>query len=1130
MYSNHYIYEVDAIYDSVEAKRLIRTYLLEEHVTVYLKRLCESTFYLPFIVLFSVAFGFPVAAQVEKPKDEKKGLPLKTERKVEFTTNEGTWLSLDISPDGKTIIFDLLGELYRLPVSGGTAKPFMTGLAFDSQPRFSPDGKMIAFVSDRSGSNNLWISNADGSIAKQLSKEDQAEFASPIWTPDGDYVIVSKASQSSVGAYDLWIYHRLGGAGLRISKGKPPASAPGAPPRPGPNSYGAIPTKDGKYIYYARQSTGNRSGLSIRNCQIVRRNRITGEEDMITFARGNAFRPLVSNNGNTLIFGTRYEGKTGLKIRDLNSGEERWLKYPIQRDEQESRATRDLLPGYVFTPDQKHIIISYGGKIHRVAVADGRSTQIPFSAKVSLDVGPSLYVPRKLDRGAVKARLIQEPEVSPNGKSIVFSALTAVYAMDLGTRRPRRLTKTSDPREFQPSWSPDGNWIAFVSWSTGGGHIWKMRSNGSGIPQKLTQTPAFYKEPVWTPDGKQIIALQTSRLTRVNHPSDFLAPQPGLDIVKLPANGGKSEIIVPSRGLGKPHFSTEKDRIYVYGNQGLISFRFDGTDRRTHFKVEGKRRRSRPSPARDVRISPDGKHGLALVSGQIYYFAVPRAGGNTPTINVGKSPVPIKKLSNIGADSFGWSRDSKTVYWTVGSSFYRQRASTISFEPPKKQDDKKEPNGSKKKIEEEERSPAEEINIAVQRQRFTPRGTAVLRGGRAITMRGKEIIEDSDIVIVNDRISAIGRRGSVSIPSNARVFDINGKTVIPGLIDIHAHWEVRHSVLDTEDYTFWGNLAYGVTTGRDPQTNSNDTFAYQDLVETGEMIGPRIFSTGPGLFSDQDFKTYKQAKDTVARYQKHYRTNTLKSYLVGNRKQRQWVVRASKELGIIPTTEGGSNLKLNLTHAIDGFAGNEHALPVVPIYDDVIQLYAKSGITYTPTLVVTYGGPQAKYYFFEKGDIYSDKKLQRFNPQAVLDEKMSRIPWFRDSEHIFPQIAKGAADILAAGGRVGIGGHGELQGLQCHWEMWGFAMGGMKNHDVLRTATIMGAEAIGFGQELGSLEKGKMADLIVLDKNPLDDIRNTNTIRFVMKNGEMFEGDTLNQVYPQSKRLPTPWWWKGKPY
>ncbi|MCB1023125.1 MAG: amidohydrolase family protein, partial [Acidobacteria bacterium] len=461
--------------------------------------------------------------------------------------------------------------------------------------------------------------------------------------------------------------------------------------------------------------------------------------------------------------------------------------------------------------------------------------------------------------------------------------------------------------------------------------------------------------------------------------------------------------------------------------------------------------------------------------------------------------------------------------------FFRQSASTIAFDDPKKEANEKKPDADKEKQAEPEKSLAAELNITIERPRHTPVGKTLLRGGRAITIRGNEVVENADILIENNRITGIGRRGSFPIPEGTQIIDVTGKTIMPGLIDIHAHWEVRHTILDTEDYTFRANLAYGVTTGRDPQTSTNDTFAYQDLVDTGDMIGPRIFTTGPGVFSNTDFQSYEEAKNTVSRYQKYYRTDTLKSYLVGNRQQRQWVVQASKELGIIPTTEGGSNFKLNLTHAIDGFAGNEHSLPIVPIYKDVIELFAQAGLTYTPTFVVAYGGPQGKYYFFEKGDLYNDKKLQRFTPQAVLAEKMDRIPWYRDSEYIFPQIAAGANAILKAGGKIGLGGHGELQGLQCHWEMWALKMGGMENHDILKVSTLLSAQAIGHGGELGSLEKGKFADLIILDKNPLDDIKNTNTIKYVMKNGELFDGDTLDQISPEKKELPTPWWQRDKP-
>jgi hypothetical protein len=251
--------------------------------------------------------------------------------------------------------------------------------------------------------------------------------------------------------------------------------------------------------------------------------------------------------------------------------------------------------------------------------------------------------------------------------------------------------------------------------------------------------------------------------------------------------------------------------------------------------------------------------------------------------------------------------------------------------------------------------------------------------------------------------------------------------------------------------------------------------------------------------------------------------------MVGNRKQREWMVMACKELGIMPTTEGGLDLKLDLTHALDGFAGNEHALPIVPLYKDVVEIFARSGISYTPTLLVAYGGPWAENYFYETTTVHDDTKLRRFIPHDILDQRAKRRPWFSQEEHVFPKLAAQAAKIVRAGGRVCIGGHGQLQGIQCHWEMWALQSGGLSNHEVLRSATLFGAQAIGYAQDLGSLEPGKMADLLVLNKDPLENIRNTNTIRYVMKNGELFEGDTLNQVWPTQKPLPELWWWKEDP-
>jgi hypothetical protein len=495
---------------------------------------------------------------------------------------------------------------------------------------------------------------------------------------------------------------------------------------------------------------------------------------------------------------------------------------------------------------------------------------------------------------------------------------------------------------------------------------------------------------------------------------------------------------------------------------------------------------------------------------------------------------------------------AKTLTWAEGSTFFRLPVEQVEFETPKKGDeskstDKPAPTASASAAAPAPASSADEtkgddkkklpklkpeiIAVNLQFPRHTPSSQAVLRGARVITMRGDEVLENADIAVKDNRIVAVGKRGSVTLPAGAKVIDVSGKTIVPGFIDIHPHWtEIRRGVLDLQNWSFLANLAYGVTAGRDPQTDTNDTFAYQDLIDTGDIIGPRPYSTGPGVFPDTDFQSVDDADDVVRRYREFYRTTYLKSYLVGNRKQRQWMVMACKKEGVMPTTEGGLDMKLDLTHAIDGFSGNEHSLPITPLFDDIVQFWSRSGIFYTPTLIVAYGGPWAENYFYETTEVHDDPKVRRFLPHNIVDDRTRRRRiWTRKDELAFPRLAAQDAKIIKAGGRICIGSHGQFQGLGYHWEMWALSSGGASNMDVLRSATIRGAEAMGFAQDLGSIEPGKLADFVVLDKNPLDDIHNTNTIEYVMKNGELFQGNTLDEIYPEQKPLPPLWWWNEKP-
>ena len=559
--------------------------------------------------------------------------------------------------------------------------------------------------------------------------------------------------------------------------------------------------------------------------------------------------------------------------------------------------------------------------------------------------------------------------------------------------------------------------------------------------------------------------------------------------------------------------------------QGLVSMRFDGTDRRTHLAITGKTgySPSEPEPAEQIVVAPDGRGSLARVNTQLYVLAMPQFGGEAPKVSVHEPTVPLKKLTDIGADYAAWADGGKTITWAIGASFFRLPFDSVIFPPLKTEDEDKE----KAEAEQKAAKPKpDELAVAIDRPRHRPHGTVVISGARVITMQRDEVIPEGDIVVTDHRIVAVGPKGSLKVPDGAKIIDVAGNTVVPGFVDTHAHWtEVRRGVLDMQNWSFFANLAFGVTTGRDPQTGTNDMFAYQDLVETGELVGPRAFSTGPGVFSDNDFQSAEEVDSVVARYKKYYRTNTLKSYMIGNRRQREWMVEACRKNEVMPTTEGGLDAKLNLTHAIDGFSGNEHSLPVVPLFADVVELFAKTGISYTPTLLVSYGGPFGETDFFTSTSIHDDAKTRRFIPHEVLDGKVRRSAWFDKREHVYPLIAASAAKVARAGGHVCIGSHGEMQGIGYHWEMWALASGGWQPLEVLRAATLHGAEAIGYAQDLGSLETGKLADLVVLSADPLKDIHNTSSVRFVMKNGELFEGETLDQVWPEKKALPKLWWW-----
>jgi imidazolonepropionase-like amidohydrolase/Tol biopolymer transport system component len=1153
-----------------------------------------------------------------------KSLPLLTSRALSFTTSEATWLSLDLSPDGRAIVFELLGDLYTLPITGGTATRITSGQGYDMQPSFSPDGRRLVFVSDRNGSENVWIANADGTGARALTTTERESYMSPIWTPDGEYIVAAKGAQ-------LWLYHETGGSGVQMTGvsqgGASGGSAPAAPALLGPafspdprylwlNVRGSVPTglttrlaADESAADYDPHVNVRSSARVVGPYQVGQLDRANGRLHLRTHEHEGAFRPTPSPDGRWLVYSTRYDARQGLKLIDLSTGEDRWLKLDVQRDDSQGGGARDrdVYPKSAFTPDSRAIITSYGGKIWRVAVPGGEATEIPFTAQVDQQLGPLVKFDYPIDDERLTVSQIRGARPSPDGRRVAFTALDRLYIADLpagrGTkkekpaaassgagqkpgekpaadappppppptpppppmiRNARRLTTSTDV-EHGPVWSPDGQHIAYVTWNDEeGGYIYHVRADGSGQPERLTPVAAFFDKLAYSRDGARIIAVRGNKMHRMRTLEDFGSHSgtAELEYVWMPASGGAPTRIAwvasgaTQQGRNQPHVGPDPERIYVWaGAEGLLSMRYDGTDITPVVKVtapsSGGQGQSRPD---EVVLSPDGKRALVRANRNVFMITVPPVGGAVPTMSVTSTAMPTWRLTKVGGDFVGWTDDGTAAFYSIGRSFFlhdlavaadvdatnrataaaeAERAAAAAAKPEPAPaggaaapDPTQKPAAPAKPPTFEYEPHRVDVEIVVPKDK--PRGTIALRNARLITMKGDEVIPRGDIVITDNRITAIGPSGRVQIPRGAVVRDLAGKTVMPGLVDIHAHTWVAWGVHRSQVSQFLAQFAFGVTTQRDPQTSSEDALTYQDLMEAGELIGPRLYSTGPGIFAADNIRSLDDARDVLRRYADHYNTRTIKQYMVGDRKVRQWVIMAAKELGLTPTTEGGSNFTMNLTLMQDGYAGLEHTLPISPFYGDVVRLGAASGITYTPTLIVSYGGPSGRQHFLTTVELDEDERLRTFTPHDELD-KWKSTSWNREDQYVYPLHAEQLTKWVEGGGKLGLGSHGEVQGLGAHWELWMMAAGGMAPHAALTAATIDSADAIGFAKDLGSLEAGKLADLVVLDANPLDDIRHTAKISQVMKNGRLYDAATLTETYPRTKPLATPWWWRVEP-
>lgn len=1027
---------------------------------------------------------------------------------VSFETNQGTFISVDVSPDGETLVFDLLGDLYLLDAHGGEAIALTRGPAWDRAPIFSQVGHRVFFVSDREGYENLWQINLTDRTLEQITHFTHHARGLPNRTPDGDVIF-------GVGFGERGLETVLNAIDPADGSARQVAAPSGAwfdydtfrQNRARQIRYSGVQQPNGS-IYFAE---GRFNPLGRPEVRLYRHDPGAEEVTALT-AEGAAhsdYLPQISHTGRMLAFFRQHPDRTTqIWLRDLDDDSERMLVELGETDDASITASQETRPNYAFTPDDRFLVLSHDGGLVRVDIETGTIADIPFQVTVALEVARRAEPPpQRLDVTTIRPNTIRWPDFAPGSDELIYAAMGYLWLENLAGGQTRKLTGDRE-LVYMPALSPDGSKIAYVAFEQresgyGEGSLKLFDLESGHSVDLLIETDAHFLIPRWSQDGARIAAIREVRTAEglVAHYgwTDILEPRFNI-VDEAPSSQTYLAATVFSRFVGfdedgrrllfSDRVSQDETRLVaVHLDDGLQTVLATGLD-----GVWG------------IVPSPDLSR-LAFVRSDETVWILPLGESDQP-VRFTADDSAARRISPIAGYYPDWISNHELSFG-YGRTVYRYSI-------------------------DEQRLTSVQPGASVGREMNS--SPIAFRGARIVTMvaagQGPQIIESGTIMMEDGRISAIGPKAEIPIPAAAVSIDVTGRTIIPGLIESHYHRiggsggiaGLSAFKLPNQYFVDESALGYGVTTAWEPGGVPNDAApSVTDLQAAGRIAGPRwSYAASGGVGYPVEYLNSFAAAQAAVQRHKALGVTVLKEYLTPTRQQQHWLAEAARaeNLGIIAHIDNFDGM---MTRIIDGYSGGEHAYIPAPFYRDVAELMRQTGFVWTPNIDISVGiigATRTLGYFWNevlRDDPEAGRKLEslatgsRFLPER-LQLREFEVPL---ETHRISWVARQAAEAAKHGIRVAMSAHG-MPGARLHSEMWYLWRGGADALDVLRAATMVNAEKLGLQNEVGSLEAGKIADFLILEDNPLDDVLDTLSIEYTIQGGVIYDADNAERITAES--------------